>query len=309
GDLSAFPPENVSFVSWDATGNEDNPLLWGPKEGTWTLILMKADGTANLDVSVSAGAKIPLLNIVAIFLIVIGLIFIILAIILFILAARSSKRNVVRMPYYGAPPAQASQKTLPSTQSTTQQSQSVYGTPAPKVSQPEIGLSQDTHDYPVSSEDETVYIIADYSPRIVAFIIDALVVSFFVEFFRWPILFSNPENSFFLFPATFSLNGIGLFLYFVILEGKYGTTLGKQIMKLQVLTESGEQPDLADIAKSALGKAFFIPIDFIVGLIMANDKSEQVNLNQRLMQRVSKTLVIVKPPKEIRPRVQFTKKL
>ena len=117
---------------------------------------------------------------------------------------------------------------------------------------------------------------------------------------RFPIVIGDPTNGLLLYPNGVSINGLVLFIYLILLESNYGTTLGKEVMKLQVITEDGRKPEIKEVALSALGKAFILPIDVIIGLLM-KDTEHAIPLNQRLMQKVSKTLVIVKPMKQMVP--------
>ena len=74
-----------------------------------------------------------------------------------------------------------------------------------------------------------------------------------------------------------------------------GQSLGKSAMNLYVIREDGEKPLLGDILLSAVGKAFFLPIDFLIGIFTNEPKDGRAPLNQRLFQKFSKTLVVTKP--------------
>jgi uncharacterized RDD family membrane protein YckC len=88
------------------------------------------------------------------------------------------------------------------------------------------------------------------------------------------------------------------------MEFYYGQTIGKMILNLEVVSErTGERPTLGEIAISALGKAFFLPIDVILGWF-TRDENQVPDLNQRLTQRLSKTVVILQQ-KEKEETAQF----
>jgi hypothetical protein len=47
---------------WVATSDGSKPLDWKVKDGTWSVVVMNADGSANVDARVSAGARLPWLD-------------------------------------------------------------------------------------------------------------------------------------------------------------------------------------------------------------------------------------------------------
>lgn len=286
-DLSNNTPTNQSF--WDTYTTGNKVFQWAPKAGAWTIVIMKTDGSTGINVGVQAGAKVPVLTPIATFLVVIGIMFVILALVLFIVAATVNKKKIVTVQQY-IPHSTAQVTEIPKQ---TYRSDQVYGTPSPKV-QPTTDQTQQTA--PAQANEE-VYVVAEWGQRILAYIIDIIIVSIFVEMIRLPVILQDPTNGILLYPTGLSVNGVVLFLYFVLLESNYGTTIGKQALKLAVITEDGRKPEPREIALSALGKAFFLPVDLLVGLLV-KDETHPISLNQRLMQKVSKTLVIVKPEKK-----------
>ena len=291
--LASNPPGNQTAFTWDASAVGNQVLDWTPKAGSWTIVIMKADGTKGIDVGIKAGAKIPVLGAIATFLIIFGVMFIVLAIVMFIIVAKSNKTKIMAVnQYIPSVPARVSEyPTQPYIQAP------MYGTPSPKAQTPVQGTPQQPASQSVNEE---VYVVAEWGPRLLAYIIDFIVVSIFVDMIRFPIVIGDPTNGLLLYPAGVSINSLVLFIYFILLESNYGTTLGKEVMKLQVITEDGRKPEIKEVALSALGKAFILPIDVIIGLLM-KDTEHAIPLNQRLMQKVSKTLVIVKPMKQMVP--------
>lgn len=287
--LASTPPEES--VNWDAFGNDGMPLIWEPKEGDWMIVIMKADGTAGMDASIRAGAEVPFLQGLGIALLVFGILFIVLAIVLFALAARrSGTKPEPTQPTYYTPPTAVTAPAQP---------QGIVpdaGVPAPKAmgytdAQP---VAQSREMQPAGEE---VYVVADWMPRIAAFIIDVLIVSFVVELFRWPLIFGTDSWSFIFFPFGFGANSVALVIYWTLMEGYYGTSIGKEIMGLMVIREDGERPEWGDVLLSAVGKAFILPIDLIIGAFTNDpDPDHGVPLNQRLLQKASKTLVVTRPP-------------
>src|SRR3954453_20902756 len=47
---------------WVATSDGSRPLDWKVKDGTWSVVVMNADGSADVDARVSAGARLPWLD-------------------------------------------------------------------------------------------------------------------------------------------------------------------------------------------------------------------------------------------------------
>lgn len=286
-DLSTNKPLNETSFLWDAIGQQ-SVLNWAPKKGSWTIVIMKIDGTKGIDVGVKAGVKIPLLTAIAMFLVVFGMMFVILALVMFVIITRSNKTKIVHVNQY-VPSMPAKVQEYP-TQA------NVYGVPSQKVQ------GQPSSQPPSDTGTEQIYVVAEWGPRILAFILDVIIVSIFVEMVRLPVIFSDPTNRLLLYPAGISINGLVLFVYFTLLESNYGTTIGKQILKIQVITEDGRLPTYKESAISAVGKVFFLPIDLLIGVLM-KDTDHEVPLSQRLMQKVSKTLVIVKPTSQ--PSMQY----
>ena len=70
------------------------------------------------------------------------------------------------------------------------------------------------------------------------------------------------------------------------MEGIYGQSLGKMIMKIKVTKLDGRSVDLPHAAIESIGKAFLLPIDCIIGWLLYGDK------NQRLFNYISETLVV-----------------
>ena len=47
---------------WVATSDGSKPLDWKVKDGTWSVVVMNADGSPGVDARVSAGASLPWLD-------------------------------------------------------------------------------------------------------------------------------------------------------------------------------------------------------------------------------------------------------
>jgi len=125
-------------------------------------------------------------------------------------------------------------------------------------------------------------LLAGTGERILAYIIDGIIIGFVVSAIAWPGMFT-PFNAPFL---NLSLNSIALFLYWAYTEGTSGQSIGKKVMKIRVTDLNGEGIDMNTSMYQAIGKAFLLPIDVIVGLLMYQDK------DQRLFNHLSGTIVI-----------------
>jgi uncharacterized RDD family membrane protein YckC len=88
----------------------------------------------------------------------------------------------------------------------------------------------------------------------------------------------------------FSLNGllqlsVQLFIYWTLLEGYRGQSVGKMFLKIAVTGPLGEQIRFRDAAMESFGKAFLLPFDVLMCLIFFQDS------RQRLFNRISNTVV------------------
>jgi len=98
-------------------------------------------------------------------------------------------------------------------------------------------------------------------------------------------------------------SGIILFLYWAVTEGIWGQSLGKRLLGLKVVSLEGNKASfLASIIES-LGKAFLLPIDIIVGLVIPEGRDRR----QRLFNYLSNTIVIRTRPKPPVTSVEYVK--
>jgi uncharacterized RDD family membrane protein YckC len=70
------------------------------------------------------------------------------------------------------------------------------------------------------------------------------------------------------------------------MEGVYGQSLGKMVMKIKVTKLDGTPIGLPSAAIESIGKAFLLPIDCIIGWLLYGDT------NQRLFNYISETIVV-----------------
>jgi len=124
--------------------------------------------------------------------------------------------------------------------------------------------------------------LASIGERFLAFILDSVLVGFVVGVIFWPGYLISPNVPF----LDLGFRNIALFLYWTYTEGTTGQSLGKKIMKIKVTDLQGEPIDMSRSLYQAIGKAFLLPLDAIVGLMMYQDKE------QRLFNHLSETIVV-----------------
>lgn len=125
-------------------------------------------------------------------------------------------------------------------------------------------------------------VLASVGERILAWLIDGIIIGFVVSVLHFPGMFM-PFNAPFL---NISLNSVALFLYWTYTEGTTGQSIGKKIMKIKVTDMYGLPIDITTSLYQAFGKAFLLPIDVIIGLIAYS------NMEQRLFNHLSDTIVV-----------------
>jgi uncharacterized RDD family membrane protein YckC len=84
-----------------------------------------------------------------------------------------------------------------------------------------------------------------------------------------------------------SNDAIILFVYWTLMEGYRGQSLGKMALGLKVTDRGGERIDLPKAAIESFGKAFLLPLDCLIGWIAMPGSG------QRLFNRLSETIVVV----------------
>ncbi len=137
---------------------------------------------------------------------------------------------------------------------------------------------------------ETIH-LASWGTRFWAWLIDIIIVGIVVNVLRtllvsiytFPHLYDIPGN---LFPFDLGLNSVVIFLYWTVLEGYSGMSIGKMALNLRMTGRSGEKIGFGAAAISSFGKAFLLPIDVLIGWIA------MPGTKLRLFNRLSNTIVI-----------------
>ncbi len=135
--------------------------------------------------------------------------------------------------------------------------------------------------------------LASWGERIAAYLIDTIIIGVVIIplalTFLWPWSFFLDINVWRWNWApfvSFGLNNIVSFVYWALTEGLYGQSIGKRALKIKVTKVDGSSIDFTSAVIESLGKAFLLPIDFILGLILYPQKQ------QRLFNYISNTIVI-----------------
>lgn len=85
---------------------------------------------------------------------------------------------------------------------------------------------------------------------------------------------------------NFNLGGVLYFLYWLLMDGAYGQSFGKMIMRIKVIRLDGSEIGMVYAALESLGKAFLLPLDCLLGWILYPRR------RQRIFNYLSKTIVI-----------------
>ena len=132
--------------------------------------------------------------------------------------------------------------------------------------------------------------LAFWGERFVAWLLDAIIIGILVGILGlfsliagltwwsgWPgwIPFFN-----------FNVGGVIYFLYWTLMDGLYGQSFGKMIMRLKIKRVDGGQINMGAAALESLGKAFLLPLDCLLGWLLYPKK------RQRIFNYLSETIVV-----------------
>ena len=129
-----------------------------------------------------------------------------------------------------------------------------------------------------------------WGERFVAWLIDVVIIAAVFGILNLVAFLGGP--SFSLIPGWpdwipfFNLNSVVLFLYWMLMEGSSGQSVGKMVMRLKVVHVDGTQVNLGNAAVESVGKAFLLPLDCLLGWIL------YPRSRQRLFNHISRTIVV-----------------
>lgn len=141
-----------------------------------------------------------------------------------------------------------------------------------------------------SDSDVKELVIARWSDRFIAWLIDFIIISaislaIFASILGTTNLEWN-EDTIFSESTRYIPASLLFFAYWVISEYKGGQSIGKKILHLKVVNINGSSTPLLGVIISSFGKSFLLPIDVILGLIFTNQK------RQRIFNKIGDTIVI-----------------
>jgi uncharacterized RDD family membrane protein YckC len=129
-----------------------------------------------------------------------------------------------------------------------------------------------------------------FGSRLVAQIVDGIIL-LIVNYILGTTMAGGTSFAFYG-AETYPLLGAGgviFLLYFVILEGMWGATVGKMVMKIKVVREDGSACGLMPaLIRNILRIIDALPFLYIIGLIFMSRSDKK----QRLGDRVAKTVVV-----------------
>lgn len=134
--------------------------------------------------------------------------------------------------------------------------------------------------------------LAYWGERFLAWLIDVAILWVILApinllaWLGWPGLAVFPSVPSWIPFVNFGVNNVVYFVYWMFMEGFYGRSLGKMVMRIRVARLNGERADIWQAALESIGKAFLLPLDIILGLILYPRK------RQRLFNYLSGTIVL-----------------
>jgi uncharacterized RDD family membrane protein YckC len=162
----------------------------------------------------------------------------------------------------------------------------VCGTPLTTEAAPAAPVTQAAPEAQVASGLK----LAFWGERFVAWLLDAIIIGIVVLILGlfslvagltwwsgWPgwVPFFN-----------FNVGGVIYFLYWMLMDGLYGQSFGKMIMRLKIKRVDGGQINMGAAALESLGKAFLLPLDCLLGWILYPKR------RQRIFNYLSETIVV-----------------
>jgi uncharacterized RDD family membrane protein YckC len=167
----------------------------------------------------------------------------------------------------------------------------VCGTPTETVTTPQKPLPVQSTQPPLGVTPIPVLpmnlVLAGWGTRFLAWLIDVIILGVVL----------SPVNSIGLnliptapwFPlANFGLSNIVHLLYWTLMEGYMGQSVGKIALGIKVTNIQGGQPTIIEAAIESFGKAFLLPLDLIIGWIL------YPKTRQRLFTYLSHSIVVRK---------------
>src|SRR3972149_11373732 len=112
-------------------------------------------------------------------------------------------------------------------------------------------------------------------PRLGAWLIDVIIIGVVAWIISWffPFPMMNMMDWNRLSWMNMAGNGIISLIYWSILESN-GQSIGKKALGLRLVKTNGKKASLTDAAISAFGKAFLLPLDWLIGVLARPGKKQ-----------------------------------
>lgn len=151
-----------------------------------------------------------------------------------------------------------------------------------------------TIDGPMSEDGPPAGRRAGWTTRFGAWLIDIVLVAALVGLMGDSLGVGPGIGTTFLDPIARVRDGLLLFGYWTVFEGRTGQSPGKLVLELRVVRVDGEALTYVDAGLQSFGKAFLLPLDVLVGWLAMSEEG------QRLFNRLSGTMVVEvdQPPRE-----------
>jgi uncharacterized RDD family membrane protein YckC len=158
---------------------------------------------------------------------------------------------------------------------------------------PKCGTPVVTQEATVAPESTSGLKLAFWGERFVAWLIDIAIIDFallvlgVVFFWGNPLsLLNNGVGIWWSGLFNVSSSGVIFFLYWLFMDGAYGRSIGKMVMRLRVTRLDGKPITFVQSAIESVGKAFLLPLDVLLGWILYPKR------RQRIFNYLSETVVI-----------------
>ena len=134
--------------------------------------------------------------------------------------------------------------------------------------------------------------LAGWGERFVAWLIDIILLGIFLSmmkffvFIAWPSFIWAPDFLRWIPFVDFGMDNVIYFLYWTLMEGLNGQSIGKSVMRIKITQLNDKPVDLVHAAIASLGKAFLLPVDCIIGWLLYPGKKK------RLFNYISETIIV-----------------
>jgi uncharacterized RDD family membrane protein YckC len=134
--------------------------------------------------------------------------------------------------------------------------------------------------------------LAFWGERFLAWLVDVVILAIvmaplsLLTWLAWPGFAIVPRFPFWVPFVNFGFSNVVYFVYWTLMEGIYGRSLGKMLMRTKVTRLDGQPIDTVQAALESVGKAFLLPLDLILGWALHTRK------RQRIFNYLSGTIVL-----------------